>query len=80
MGFPRQEYWSGLLFPPPGDLPNLGIKPPSPALQLYFLPLGTTRDVPLCSYKVTNVHKVFTLFILVGSQFYVQWFFGRSLF
>ena len=32
MGFPRQEYWSGLPFPPPGDLPNLGIEPSSPAL------------------------------------------------
>ena len=32
MGFPRQEYWSGLPFPPPGDLPNLGIELMSPAL------------------------------------------------
>ena len=31
MGFPRQEYWSGLLFPPTEDLPNPGIKPISPA-------------------------------------------------
>ena len=31
MGFPRQEYWSGLPFPPPGNLPNPGIKPTSPA-------------------------------------------------
>ena len=38
MGFPRQEYWSGLPFPPPGDLPNPGIKPGSPALQLDSLP------------------------------------------
>ena len=30
MGFSRQEYWSGLLFPPPGDLPDRGIKPASP--------------------------------------------------
>ena len=29
MGFSRQEYWSGLPCPPPGDLPNLGIKPVS---------------------------------------------------
>ena len=29
MGFPRQEYWSGLPFPPPGDLPNPGIEPVS---------------------------------------------------
>ena len=33
MGFSRQEYWSGLPFPSPGDLPNSGIKPGSPALQ-----------------------------------------------
>ena len=33
MGFSRQEYWSGLPFPSPGDLPNPGIKPVSPALQ-----------------------------------------------
>ena len=32
MGFPRQEYWSGLLFPPPGDLPNPGIEPMAPML------------------------------------------------
>ena len=31
MGFSRQEYWSGLPFPPPGNLPNPGIKPKSPA-------------------------------------------------
>ena len=33
MGFFRQEYWSGFPFPSPGDLPNLGIEPGSPALQ-----------------------------------------------
>ena len=32
MGFPRQEYWSGLSFPPPGDLPDPGIKPTFSAL------------------------------------------------
>ena len=31
MGFSRQEYWSGWPFPPPGDLPNPGIEPTSPA-------------------------------------------------
>ena len=34
MEFSRQEYWSGLLFPSPGDLPNPGIKPGSPVLQV----------------------------------------------
>ena len=33
MGFSRQEYWSGLSFPSPGDLPDPGIKPRSLALQ-----------------------------------------------
>ena len=33
MGFPRQEYWSGLPFPSPGDLPDEGIEPGSPVLQ-----------------------------------------------
>jgi len=43
MGFPRQEYWSGLPFPSQGDLPNPGIKPESSALQadsLQSVPLG----------------------------------------
>ena len=38
MEFFRQEYWSGLPFPSPGDLPNPGIKPGSPALQADALP------------------------------------------
>ena len=43
MGFSRQEYWSGLLCPSPGDLPNPRIKPGSPTLQedsLLSEPLG----------------------------------------
>ena len=38
MEFSRQEYWSGLPFPSPGNLPNTGIKPVSPALQADSLP------------------------------------------
>ena len=50
MGFSRQEYWSGLLCPPLGDLPNPGIKPMSPvspALQadsLLIEPSGKPHD------------------------------------
>ena len=40
MEFSRQEYWSGLPFPPPGHLPNPGIEPVSPALQVDALPLS----------------------------------------
>ena len=42
MGFPRQEYWSGLLFPFPGDLPNPGIEPTSPTLAGRFF----TIEIP----------------------------------
>ena len=38
MKFSRQDYWSGLPFPFPGDLPDPGIKPGSPALQADSLP------------------------------------------
>ena len=37
IGFPRQEYWSGLLFPPPEDLPDPGIKHASPASVCAFI-------------------------------------------
>ena len=43
MRFPRQEYWSGLTFPSPGDLPDQGIKTTSPKLAGGFFtiePLG----------------------------------------
>ena len=45
MGFPRQEYWSGLPGPPPGDLPDPGIKPmclTSPALAGRFFTTSAT--------------------------------------
>ena len=43
MGFSRQEYWNGLPFPSPGDLPNPGIEPGSPALQADSLPTELYR-------------------------------------
>ena len=43
MGFSRQEYWSGLPCPPPGDLPNPGTKPRSPMLQVNSL-MTATRE------------------------------------
>ena len=56
MGFPKQEYWSGLPGPPPGDLPDPGIKPRSPALQADVLtsepPGKPTKGVGGINYKV----------------------------
>ena len=48
VGFSRQEYWSGLLCPPPGDLPDPGIEPASltsPALARGFFTTSTTWEV-----------------------------------
>ena len=50
MGFSRQEYWSGLPCPPPGDLPNPGIKPASlmsPALAGGLFTTGAAWEVPI---------------------------------
>ena len=47
MGFPRQEYWSGLPFPSPGDLPDSGIEPGSPTLWADTFTIRATREVAL---------------------------------
>ena len=50
MGFSRQEYWSGLPCPPPGDLPDPGIEPESlvsPALADGFFITSTTWEAPV---------------------------------
>ena len=48
MGFSRQQYWSGLSFPTPGDLPNPGIEPASPAAPaLQPDSLLVTREVQI---------------------------------
>ena len=47
MGFSRPEYWSGQPFPSPGDLPNPGIEPRSPALQVDSLSSELSGKMPL---------------------------------
>ena len=54
MGFPMQEYWSGLLFPSLGHLPSAGIKPRSPVLAdgfFIFGPPGKPQDPGIGSLK-----------------------------
>ena len=59
MGFLRHEYWSGLPFPPPGYLPNLGIKPMSPGLAGRLFSM-----VPWCrNVYSTSIQSVSTLLI-----------------
>ena len=62
MGLPRQEYWSGLPCPRPGDLRDPGIEPTSPALQVdssplsqWEAPLGCYRGACIChGFKETH--------------------------
>ena len=51
MGFSRQEYWSGLPFPPPGDLPDPGIGPRSPARQAGSLPAEPPDDIIFSMFR-----------------------------
>ena len=53
MGFSRQEYWNGLPFPSPGDLPDPGIEPRSTALQADALPSEPPGKRKKC--ELTNV-------------------------
>ena len=48
MGSPRQEYWSELPLPAPGDLSNSGIEPVSPTWQVDFLPLSQLGSTLQC--------------------------------
>ena len=57
LGFPRQEYWSGLPFPSPGDLPDPGIEPKSVSWQADSLLLshqGSTVSPLLCHFGLDN--------------------------
>ena len=69
--FSRQEYWSGLPFPSPGDLPNPGIKPGSlmsPALAGRFFTSSTTweaQDRYICRYIFsTHNRKTYLMFLI----------------
>ena len=58
IGFFRQEYWNGLLFPSPGDLPNPGIEPRSPALRADVL---TSEPPGKCLVLWFKINKTQTL-------------------
>ena len=59
MEFSRQEYWSGLPFPSPGDLPDPGIEPGSPALQADSLPSEPPKlAAPVLCYRECCIHGI----------------------
>ena len=61
MGLSRQEYWSGLSFPPTGDLPNPGVEfssPVSPALQPDSIPAASENPRLWFWAKLTKFHTL----------------------
>ena len=70
MEFSRQEYWSGLPFPLPGDLPDPGIEPTSLALPAWagkFFITSASREVSLCDICDNNRSKVAFLYIFFSN-------------
>ena len=67
MGFPRQEYWSGLPFPPLGNSPNPGIKPTSPALAGRFL--HHALSISLCLWRISDKRHIPILKWLLPGDF-----------
>ena len=68
MRFSRQEYWSGSPCPPPGDIPDLGIKPmtpASPALQVDSLPLNHP-EVPKNGHALEQILVLLRLWLRVA--------------
>ena len=59
IGFSRQESWSGLLFPSPGDLPDPGIKPGSSALQADSLPIELPgKPLLIINWEIIDIHYI----------------------
>ena len=67
MEFSRQEYWCGLPFPSPGDLPYTGIEPGSPALQAEALPFEPPGNSLVCP----NVHRSLDHAAITGTMIFV---------
>ena len=61
--FSRQEYWSGLPYPPPEDLPDLGIEPRTPAFQadslLYVPPEKPKNDIMMCIHTKSREGRIY---------------------
>ena len=68
MGFSRQEYWSGLPFPSPGDLPHPGIEPRSLALQADALPSELPGKPPPHSLHNFYIRKNISLYNFLKSN------------
>ena len=68
MGFSRHEYWSGLPFPSPGDLPNPGIKPRSPALEADALLSDLPGKPNSTIFSRLLIYSMIVTWLLYGSE------------
>ena len=78
MKFSKAEYWSGLPFPSPGDLPDPGVKPRSPALQADSLPAEPQGKPSL--YHEGILYSLFISVLFILKQLPLLWsciFWGR---
>ena len=76
----RQEYWNGWSFPSPGDLPNPGIEPGSPALQADSLPSESPGKPPfMCICTHTRVFQLRVLLIFIVVLILISLMIGASL-
>ena len=71
MGFSRQEYWSGLLFPSPGDLPDPGIEPRFPALEAEALTYEPPGKPNMYTYMHINVYTYILIHMYTFIYMYV---------
>ena len=77
MEITRQEYWSGLTLPTPGDLPNLGIEPRSPGLQAVSLPSeppGKPLDLLVLLFSVLQIIIFVILSLFISFSFLLAYF------
>ena len=85
MGFSRQEYWSGLPCPSPGDLPKPGIKPRSPTLQIDSLPAepqGKRKNTGVDSLSFSSGSsrpRSQTRFSCIAGGFFTNWAIREAL-
>ena len=77
--FSRQEYWSGLLCPPSGDLPNPGIKPWSPTLQQILYHLSHQRSPRILEWvaypfsRASSCPRNWTRASCIAGRFFTSW-------
>ena len=77
MGFFRQEYWSRMPFPPPGDLPNPGIKPTSPCIAGGFFTCWAISETLKCfrigkRWIYANIFLELKIHFLIETLIYVM--------